>query len=629
MKAALVIFKNHGGLSTDLKEGVEASFAYSKHIDFRKKPTSVSVLPKTVKDSGSVVTGLITDMIQLPSGKKVAIDADGNVYSRSTSGTWTKDGTQLTDTAYGMLYNLQFDTIYVPGLNSMHAITNADGRFSGGSFTVNDNYITTSTDQSRTGASEVYTTTGAINEGDTHRLDFIPRLEPLIGVDIFITTKGTGDLIVTMHDQANNLLAQKTVANASLTNATTLSVLFDNPIRTTVAPNQTQFHFHVHHPSGTATTIGTSTASNLNTAQYATKVNRFVNPKNGMHPVTQFLQYMLIGNERYLSAWEINEPTNPTNLSYLRHKLVFPTGYECTSISTWTEYAVIGVEKRSTNAVDEVQDGRIYFWDGFSTNYNFQIAVPEGSPYSLFSKNNVLYWIAAGSLWAWSGGEPVKVFQFPNTDTEYSTSNIYNVNYPNMITVRNSILMAGFPSETNSEEVEHAVWSWGSRNKNYRDSFGLSYTMSEGETTNDTGTRSLRLGMVKSFGSEMYLSWYNSETGNYGVDVVNSSSDPFGTAEWQSTIIDYNRPDKTKQAVVLDIDFLTLPTDCTVTPKYRIDRGAWVTGTAAVAGSTKAKMNINQRFKEIQVGYDVVCTTESPEIVSVTIIVETLNSERD
>jgi len=87
-KTPLVIQRFDGGWSTDLKIGSAHSFAYSNHMDFRKSPTQLTILPKTVKESSTTVTGLITEIIQLPSGKIVAIDGSGGVYTRSTAGVW-------------------------------------------------------------------------------------------------------------------------------------------------------------------------------------------------------------------------------------------------------------------------------------------------------------------------------------------------------------------------------------------------------------------------------------------------------------------------------------------------------------------------------------------------------------
>lgn len=622
-KIPIVILENHGGLSTDLKQGVKNSFAYSRHIDFRKRPTNLSLLPKTVKESSTTVTGLITEQIQLPSGLMVAIDDAGGVYTRSTGGTWTKNGTTLPDTAAGMVYNLQQDTIFIPGLHNMHSISNADGRFSGGTFTVNANAITRLTDQSATSSANTYTTTGSITETLVNKLSFTPTIEPLYSVKIWVTTKGTGDLVVTMHDAANNILGTKTLANASVTNGALNEFVFTTPVRTLASPNAATYHFHITHPSGTASTIGATTASDFSTARFETIVNRFVNPNNGWHSATNFLHYIAICNERYLALWEAISMSAPSKLEFVQHRLTFPTGYEGTSVCVWNEFLVIAIEKRSTSATNEFQQGYLVFWDGTSANPNFYVEVPEGSPYSVFSQKNIVYYIAAGALWGWKGGVPVKIFQLPNTDFEYTDTETYMVNNPHTLAVRNSVLLAGFPSVTNSALIEHGIYSYGSRDKNYDPGMGYSYTISTGNYTNGA----LKIGMIKSFGDKLFISW--KDGANFGVDKVSPTSDPFPTGVWESLIIDNGRPDKTKEAVSLRITFEALPTGATITPKYKIDRGSWVTGTAAIAGATEILLNINKRYKEIQVGHDWVATTATPVLISSTLVVEGLPQEED
>jgi hypothetical protein len=621
-KKSLVITKNYGGLSGDLKEGVVNSFAYSKHIDFRKKPTAMSILPKTVKETGATVTGLITNMIQLPSGKMVAIDSSGGVYTRTTAGVWAKNGTTLTSTTCGMSYDIHNDTIYISGLNNIHTITNADGKF-GGSFTVNEEAITRLVDKSATSSANTYTTTGSITETATHKLVFTPNIEPMYSIHIWVTTKGTGDLVVTLHDESNNTLSSKTVANASLSNGALNAFVFDTPVSTLVkTTNAASYHVHITHPSGTASTIGCATASDFSTARYSTYVNRLVSPTNGLHPMmTMFGSHLLIGNGRYLVDYETIKVTAPTALELLQHRLTFSTGTEITSLCEYQEYYAIGTEKRSTSATNEFQEGNIYLWDGTSVNYNISINVPEGAVYSLFSQKGVLYWFAGGGWWAWAGGKPVKIAQMPNTDFEYTDATTYMVNYPHTMTVRNGILLGAFPSETNSTNIEHGVYSYGSRDKNYPESLGYSYTISTGTSTNGT----LRIGMIKSFGDKLFISWRDGAS--YGVDLVDTNSDPFGTATWQSLIIDNSLPFKNKLAIKMYVDFEALPTGSTVTPKYKINRDTWVTGTAATATSTQAVLNINSNYKEIQLGIDLVATTATPVITGITLVYDDLKQE--
>lgn len=627
----------YGGQSADLKLGTPAAFGYSRHMDFRKSPSQLSILPATVKESSTTVTDVVTDMIQLPSGAMVAIDQGGGVYQRAINGTWTKNATTLPNTAAGLVYNQQQDTIYIPGLTAMHSITNADGRF-GGSFTVNANTFVAQVDQSSAnGHANTYSPPSGISESATNLLSIIPTIEPLYSVKIWVTTKDTASLTVTMHDAANNLLGTSTVANGSLSNGAYNEFVFSVPVRMLAAPNPATYHFHITQ-SGGSPTVGASTSSDFSTADYQSLSNRFVQPVNGFHPIYEFLQYYCILNERYLAVWEPISQVAPLPTEFRQHRLTFPSGYQGTSGGTWTEYFAVACEKRSTSATNEFQDGKIFLWDGISTTYNIIIDVPEGAPYGLFSHKNVLYYFAGGSWYAWSGNQPVKIFQMPNTDFEYNAANRYILNNPHTITVRNSILMAAFPSETNSTTIEHAVYSFGARDKNYPNSFGYSYSMSTLSRTNGT----LRLGMVKNFGDKMFLSWRDGSS--YGVDKVDPNSVAFASGSWESLINDFlfisikrkfSRPDKQKEAVYLKVTFPALPAGVTLTPKYKIDRAAnwtFITDAGQVAagpGDTSVTFSINKRYYEIQWGFDWTSTGANFTPSSVVMMVEMVPEEAD
>lgn len=623
-----------GGWSADIKQGGGGMFWYSRGIDFRKSPSELTVLPGMAKESGSVVTDLITDMLQLPSGLIVAIDKSGGVYQRTTGGVWSKNGTVLTNTAYGMVYNQQQDTIYIPGTARVHSISNADGRF-GGAFTVNEGTFTNQQDQASTaGHANTYTTLGAISESAADRKTFTPTIEPLYSIKVWVTTKGSGSLTVTMHDAANNTLGTATLPNGSITNGAYNEFVFSTPVRMLAKPNPASYHFHVTHPSGTAHTIGTSSASDLTTADYNTQSNRLVSPNNGFHPVIEFLQYICILNERYLAVWEPISQSAPSATEFNQHRLTFPSGYEGTSAALYSQYLAIACEKRSTSATNEFQDGKIFLWDGVSTTYNLIINVPEGAPYALQAHHNRLYWFANGGWWAWAGGNPVKVFQMRNTDPEFLGSTPYLVNYPHTMTVRNGILLAAFPSETNSSTIEHGVYSFGARDKNFPESIGESYNMSTLSLTNGT----LRQGMIKNFGDKLFLAWRDGST--YGVDKVDASSNPVGSSTWESLLTDlqivstkrrFSRPDNDKSATYIVATFnQPLPTGCTVTPKYKINReSSWELGTAATAGATEIILNINKRYKESQIGLDIVCTTATPHISAMIYVIDSLGQEQD
>jgi hypothetical protein len=297
------------------------------------------------------------------------------------------------------------------------------------------------------------------------------------------------------------------------------------------------------------------------------------------------------------------------------------------------EYLVIATEKRSSDATKDFQQGRLYFWDGLSETYNFFIEVNEGSPEGLYTYGNIVYMIINGALYVWPGGKNiVKLRTLLNTDSEFSNISDTTRVYPNIMGVRRNILVFGYPSLTGSLDMEHGVFSYGSVDKDFPTSFGYNYELSTG-TRLYNGTDALRIGSVRSFGDEMYVSWRDDtqESGfKYGLDIVDNNSTPASSGTWESRVFDAMAVFKQKAAAGIKLTCSTLPVGVTIRIKYKIDRGAWVypDDGVVVAGGTYATPDIALRFHEIQIGFDWESTASTPFIVtSMALDVDLLQNE--
>jgi hypothetical protein len=422
----------YGGKSSDKKIGIPASFAHSQSIDFRKRPSEVSVLPGTRKISAGNVTDLIQNIVQIPTGERYALGSGGGFYEIDNNNVIVKKA-DVSAGAYGLLYRQDTDDIYIAGTRTVSQygqMTNANQT----PVAEIDKYgVSRSEDDSAytTGGTSTYTTPLAISESGTNECRFEPDIEPLYSVKFNVLAVGTGDWTFTLHDDADNVLATKTVTNANMTTGL-YEVVWTTPVRMLVSPNARTYHVHATSTVADGT-IQVATAGDMSTADFEMWADRLVNSTNGMHPMVQFLQYVLIGNERYLSVWEPLSD-DPTNLEWNRHRLTFPPGYEVCSMTATDEFVVIGCEKRSS-ATREFQDGKLYIWDGLSETYNQIIDVPEGSPHSLYTHDNLPYFVVNGSVYVWGGGkELIKVRTFENTDSEYTDTVDQTINYPNMLT---------------------------------------------------------------------------------------------------------------------------------------------------------------------------------------------------
>lgn len=633
-----LIFNNfEGGQSTDLKRGIKYSFASSQALDFRKSPSQLTILPGLTREDGGIVKDLIQNEVMTSDGTIYAIGSLGAFYRRTTTGVWSKEA-DIGIGTYGLDYRKDTDSIYAPTSKSVSLYSNVSTstvamymNFYAASFSTSDNSSTMgfNVNAYQTGSSLTTTIPTTLTENNTNRRYFQSDIEPLMKISVFVTSKGTGDWTLTLHDGTDTVLGTATVTNANLVNNTfndfTFTSATNGQIRIYVTPNARTYHFHITSTVADGTISSTST-NNLSTADCEIWADRLIKTNNGIHPMTRFLQYEVFGNGNYVSIWEpISSP--PTNDEWQRHRLVFPSEYEVCGLAVQNEFLVVALEKATTSTTYIQQEGLLAFWDGTTPggNANYFVKVPEGSPQCVHEYKNVIYYYAGGDWFAIASPttQPVKVRSMPGSATEYSGANAQVRVYPYAATVRRGVHLMGYPSMTTNTSINFGVYSYGSVDKNFPDSFGYSYIISTG-TKNYSVSNNLMIGMVKNFGDTLHVSWQDSLNGAFGIDVVDNTSSPAQTASWRSLIFDAGAPTKTKNAMYMKISYLPLPVGATITPVYSINRGTEVLGTSFSntvlykSRTEYCRLDIPEsEFTEIQIGFNAVATTLTPTITSV------------
>jgi hypothetical protein len=606
----------YGGISVDDNVGIEHSHAYSRSADFRKKPGQLSPLAATRRIGSNNIVDLIQQIIQVDDGTRYGLGDQGYFYSIDNSNNVVVKG-KLDNGAAGMLYRKDLQEMYMSSTTTVSYY----GKFSTPTLQVNKYGVSVSTDDAATssGGLLTYAVPIAITESASTIQEFEADIEPLVKIRVRVATKGTGNWTLTLHDDANNVLATSTVATANITSAAYLEFTFSSQVRLYVKPSARTYHFHLTSTVADGT-VYCGTASNLNTCDFDIYADRLVNTNNGLHPMAQFLQYVCIGNGRYLTVWEPLSD-NPSNLEWLRHRLDFGDGFEVCSLTPTDEYLMIAVERRSTSNTRTFQEGRIFAWDGLSEAHNFSIEVKEGAPEGMFTYQNLPYMIVNGALYVWPGGKNlVKLRTLLNTDSEFSNISDSTRVYPNIMGVRRGVLVFGYPSITGSVTMEHGVFSWGAIDKNFPMSFGYNYVISTG-TKLYNGSAALRIGTVRSFGDSLYVSWCDDSQPagfRYGLDVVDNSSAPAAAGTWESRIYDAQAVFKQKIASRMKLTCEALPANVTIRMKYKIDRGSWVYPEDGVLteGDTYKVARINSRNHEIQRGFDWESTASTPFVVT-------------
>lgn len=609
MKQTVSIKQWAGGRSPDDTRGPMGSFAYDRQVNFRSSPSVLQLNPQLFEDSGGVVTDLIMDMVLAPSGDIYAIGDTGNFYLKKASdGTWELLTNFGEASGGSIIYRSDMDALLIPLQTKVAQYSPVAGTPTEAQLYVNKYGPSASTDSaaSSSGGAQTYTPTTSMTENATALRSFTPDIEPLHSIKVKIITKGTGDWTLTTHDDANNNLGSVTIANANLIANALNEFVLSTPIRMLVKPNARTYHFHLTSTVADGT-VACSTASDLSTADFEMWARRFVTTHNGLHVTVQFLQYTLYGNERYLAVHEPLEDT-ATNAEWKRHRLTFPSGLEVCGLALYQTWAAIAAERQNSNGALDFQHGVIFLWNGTDTTYENAINIPEGSPRSLFSYEGQLYWHADGSWYRLIGQQPDRIRRFPSVTEEFSGVYPEMTINPNMMTVRRGVLLSGFPTSTNNTTVEHGVYSLGSLDHTYTESFGFEQVISTSSRFHSP-SNNLKVGCVKNFGDEFYVSWRDDSNNpnHYGIDVISPLSQAAGDGRYEALWFDDSLPEKSKDWLRMKVVCAALPDGATVTPIWRhIRDGAWNNENGSqgqlTAGKTQVVIPIEKKSTECQLG---------------------------
>lgn len=640
----------YGGLSTDVKIGIENSYADAECLDVRKAPSQMTVLPKPKSIHTNNVAPFCA-MTQALNGTIYAIRADGQLYSvaNNNSGLSVVDSTTPFSSGYGLEYFTSDDALY---------FTSSDFRF--GSYgeimnvptgssvarttfsTMSDNgrYITYPIEIQRDGESVYYkadTTAGdrsagtatcavptSVSETDANKALVLPKAINIYRFGVFFTTAVASNVYVELHDENNNVVAKST--SQSVTAGTNKMVYFEvrpNPSLPRSANNFTRVKnpwsgdtsesgtiYHLHVVSSVAGNfVKTNVADDMNLGLYFT-LETFVldYPRNGKHPMAVFSE-LFIGNGMYVSKKEASPLDYLNDTIFTQNAFRVDDGYEVCSFCMTDDYLIVGAEKYNVDESRPQQGGRLYFWDTVSELASFTIDCPMGSPSCMKNMGDITYIIIGGAMYAYTGGkELVKVRTFRGTDTEYSGASTSIAQLPNMLALRREVLMVGYPSFTNAETIRYGINAWGATDKNYPNCFTYNYRIPGALDVYNNDSEKYTISCVYNFGDTLLFGYgvqqaSQNDAWTYGVACVDNTCGTETKFFWESLQYDAGSPAYEKMALRVGIYFDSLPQGCTIQPKYRIDDGDWVLGpVAAGEGDRYVHCEINKRFHELQIG---------------------------
>lgn len=526
---------------------------------------------------------------------------------RSAGDIFNFNLTQLTGSEGGLAAYYLLNNAYTDSTGNANDLTSSGSP----SFTTDVPFSGATTrldiDQSNDGTGNNYTTPTSIIETAANMLGFTPQKDPQKSISFDVTAKGTGDVTVIIHNMQNRVIAQKTLTAAEMGTGI-MEWIFDDVWRPVLGDE-----YHAHLISTVAdTTVDTGIASNISDATFATYY-QFLVSDTDFHPIKPMLNFLAIGNERYVATWD--------GASYQSSRIVLPAGFRVRSFAYWREFLAIGVWKGDT--VYDYDTGRIYFWDGISTTFNFFIDVPEGAINAMFgSRGELLIWAGyQGNMLKYIGGDRAeKIKQVPKI-----TKDKYVEIFPGAVTMWRTLIHFGVDGNTDSTAIEKGVYSWGSTNQMYPESLSYDYPLSTGNRT----ATNIKIGMVQAVGKKLLIGWQDNVS--YGVDVVDSTAQPFASGTIETLIKDNDLIWKDQMALILRGDFLPLASGESVDIKYRLNQDStWESlGAVGTEDTEVANMSIdNGRNREYEVAIDLFSTgSTSPTVLGISLYQDDLASE--
>jgi hypothetical protein len=585
----------YGGSADNEKKGKEFANRFARNCNIFEDLDYLTINPKTAKVSGSTVDGLPH---WAEDGSPWSTDryfyaSNGDIYKETSGGTWSL--LQATSNSSGNGLLAYEDFLY-------YSIDEDLGRYGllSGTPAFADTFLTdgtTNLDDSNSATGQTYTLPTTISEAATALQTLDLSEDPLKTIVISVDTVGTGNWTVTVHDASNRVIATKTIAVGSMS---TGDVSFTFATAGRIDPDQT-YHFHVISTVADGK-VDTSVASDLETCDFSALNGILVN--SAWHPLIEHLNTLVIGNERYLAVWDM--------ATYDPNKIVFEAGYSVRALAKDGEFVVAGCIKGTD--VEGVEDGRLYWWDGIEPTFNWSKNVPAGLVNALHtdSKDRVMGVLGnRGALYHVTSDQQSRIQEPP----KLARGKKIEV-YPGAMTEWLGRTHIGYAASCDDAAFGAGVYEFGHQKDGLPEVMNMGYTISTGDYLDVD----IQLGLVKAFGKDLYIGWRAADGSTYGIDKVIKTNNPFTAASWESLIFDDKRPSAQKLAYSVSITFTAIISGQSVTPKYRKERASsWTSGTAIdTVGATKAELHINDRFQEIEMGFDLVTSSSNfPKILSV------------
>jgi len=440
-------------------------------------------------------------------------------------------------------------------------------------------YLREDVDQSNdltidTNLTSTYTLTTAINEGETHRQTFTAEKSNINAVSVLAGANGTGDWTLTVHDDRDQVIASKTLANANVRETKTwVKFEFTDPVD--IVPSA-DYHFHVTSTVADGT-IYSSTASNLEASGFLTHY-QILQTDTNWHPLLYFpgSASLVIGNGNFLSKYDgiVYREAGPLSGS---ERLQFDKSERVRDLELIGDHLVILTTQGAT--VNDNTSSRLYFWDGAAPSYNAFKDVPGEGQAIQFGQDGLLrVFHGYGQLAVYNGALT------PKKNVPLIGENKYVEVWPGATTNWQGYTMFGI-SDGDSTSAIRGVYGYGQQTNNYPMSLNLDFPISTGNLGSDVQVTSM-LGLGP---SKLYVGWKDDT--NYGIDLIDVDNDQAAVL-YESLRFDAGLVEFEKKSSTIKLTFAPLADGQSIGIKYKIDRGStWLDLDTTVSSATYANTN--------------------------------------
>lgn len=474
-------------------------------------------------------------------------------------------------------------------------------------------------DQQNSATGSTYALKAAISEATADKLPFTPSFDPQKSVDFNISAVGTSAITVTVHDQQNRVIASVTVPLASLPASGIYEFVYSNLWRIVINKS---YHIHVTQPTADGTLVS-SNSNNIATADFHTYYG-FLVTDTQFHPIARMLNFIVFGNERYLSTWD--------GAFYQPNLIAFPPGTHVRCFGSWGAYLAVGTWQEPTTGIPSIFNfptGKIYFWDGISLTFNFYIDVPEGQVNAIFGMDADLYYIAGykADLMYYHGSFANQSGSFNGTKVKripYLERSSYIDTFPQAICMYQGLLYFGMGGNSDSVAFPRNIYSWGTMYPQYAQSLSSDYIISTG---NNGST--VKIGAVYPIDKKLLVSWQDGLA--FGVDVIDPAGPLYKSGYIQTLTQDGGAMWRQDLLTKARADFLTLTGAQNVIIGQQFDRSGIFDASHSGVDTTKrftADPLENGRCYEYSLQTTLIGDgTSSPTLLSITGVTNPLDSE--